>query len=109
MLRWRDNILVMAARLNVLSVAQVAAELGASDTYVRRLLTRQLLYGVKVGPVWAIARDDLESFKRMRRRPGRPRKEPLQARDEIEMQRRITRERASAGTHEMLRGPRRGA
>jgi hypothetical protein len=41
---------------------------------VRRLLLRQRLYGVKVGIVWAIFPDDLDAFRRGRRRPGRPRK-----------------------------------
>jgi hypothetical protein len=41
---------------------------------VRRLLLQQRLYGIKVGPVWAILPEDLEQFKRMRRGPGRPRK-----------------------------------
>jgi hypothetical protein len=50
----------------------VAAELKASDAYVRRLLLGQRLYGIKVGPVWAILPEDLEHFKRMRRGPGRP-------------------------------------
>jgi hypothetical protein len=39
---------------------------------VRRLLLKQRLYGIKVGPVWAILPEDLERFKRMRRGPGRP-------------------------------------
>jgi excisionase family DNA binding protein len=58
----------------LLSVAEAAAELNASEAYVRRLLLRQRLYGIKVGIVWAILPADLEAFKRMRRPPGRPRK-----------------------------------
>jgi len=38
------------------------------------LLLGKRLYGFKVGPVWAILPEDLEEFKLMRRRPGRPRK-----------------------------------
>jgi hypothetical protein len=72
-LRERANIRRIE-RPRVLSVAQAAAELNASEAYVRRLLLRQRLYGVKVGTVWAIFPNDLEAFKRMRRRPGRPRK-----------------------------------
>jgi hypothetical protein len=41
---------------------------------VRHLLLEKRLYGIKVGPVWAILPEDLEQFKLMRRRPGRPRK-----------------------------------
>jgi hypothetical protein len=40
------------------------------------LLLTQRIFGIKVGPVWAIYPEDLEAFSRMRRRPGRPRKAP---------------------------------
>lgn len=70
-LRRRANIRGIA-RPRLLSVSEAAAELKASDAYVRRLLLAQRLYGIKVGPVWAILPEDLERFKRMRRRPGRP-------------------------------------
>ena len=53
-------------------MSEAAAELKASDAYVRRLLLTHRLYGIKVGPVWAIFPEDLERFKRMRRGPGRP-------------------------------------
>src|ERR1035437_5697027 len=62
------------SRPRLLSVAEAAAELKSSEAYVRRLLLGQRLYGIKVGPVWAILPEDLEEFKRIRRRPGRPRK-----------------------------------
>ena len=55
-------------------MSEAAAELKASDAYVRRLLLQHRLYGIKVGPVWAILPEDLEEFKRMRRGRGRPRK-----------------------------------
>src|SRR5947208_14270009 len=61
-------------RPRLLSVAEVAAELDASEAYVRRLLLRQRLYGTKLGFVWVIYPDDLEAFKLLRRPPGRPRK-----------------------------------
>ena len=48
--------------------------LKTSDAYVRRLLLRERLFGVKVGQVWAIYKEDLENFQRLRRPPGRPRK-----------------------------------
>ena len=60
------------ARPRLLSVSEAAAELKASDAYVRRLLLQHRLYGIKVGPVWAIFPEDLEEFKRMRRGRGRP-------------------------------------
>jgi excisionase family DNA binding protein len=53
-------------------VSEAAAELKASDAYVRRLLLQHRLYGIKVGPVWAILPEDLEEFKRRRRGRGRP-------------------------------------
>ena len=53
-------------------MSEAAAELKASDAYVRRLLLEHRLYGIKVGPVWAILPEDLEEFKRMRRGRGRP-------------------------------------
>lgn len=72
-LRRRANIRAIA-RPRLLSVAEAATELKASEAYVRRLLLKERLYGIKVGPVWAILPEDLEQFKLMRRRPGRPRK-----------------------------------
>ena len=41
-------------RPRLLSVSEAAGELKASEAYVRRLLLRKRLYGIKVGPVWAI-------------------------------------------------------
>src|SRR5438445_13624369 len=73
-LRARANIRPPMKRPRLLSVAEAAADLGASEAYVRRLLLRQRLYGTKLGFVWAIYPDDLEAFKRLRRPPGRPRK-----------------------------------
>ena len=70
-LRRRANIRAIA-RPRLLSVSEAAAVLKASDAYVRRLLLTRRLYGIKVGPVWAILPEDLERFKRMRRGPGRP-------------------------------------
>jgi excisionase family DNA binding protein len=90
----------------LLSVQEVAAELKASDAYVRRLLISQRLYGVKVGHVWAVYRQDLDDFKRLRRPPGRPRKVPAPSLDEVEVRRRITEERASVKTGLLLRNPR---
>lgn len=61
-------------RPRLMSVAEAAAELNASEAYVRRLLLRQRLFGIKVGTVWAVFPADLEAFQRTRRRPGRPRR-----------------------------------
>jgi len=69
---------------------------------VRRLLLRQRLYGIKIGPVWAIFPDDLEAFERGRRPPGRPRKLVLSALDRAPAKR-MARERKLAGTDRLLR------
>jgi excisionase family DNA binding protein len=89
----------------LLSVAEAAAELNASEAYVRRMLLRQRLYGIKVGIVWAILPDDLEAFRRTRRPPGRPRKLVVSAIDEPSAIR--VRERKRAGTDRLIRRPRR--
>ena len=69
---------------------------------MRRLLLRNRLYGIKVGPVWAIFPNDLEAFKRMRRPPGRPRKVKRSAIDRSSAAR-TARERIRAGTDRLLR------
>jgi hypothetical protein len=79
--------------------------LQSSEAYVRRLLIGRKLYGVKVGPVWAIHPEDLESFQRLRRPPGRPQKTTESLTDEAAMRVRINSERASAGTGSALREP----
>jgi len=89
-------------RPRLLSVAEAAAELNASEAYVRRLLLRQRLYGIKVGMVWAIFPDDLKAFGRTRRAPGRPRKPADSARDRASAVR-IVSERKHSGTNRMLR------
>jgi excisionase family DNA binding protein len=88
----------------LLSVAEAAAELNASEAYVRRLLMRQRLYGIKVGIVWAIFPEDLQAFLRTRRRPGRPRKLVVSAVDQASA-RRVVGERKRAGTNRLLRKP----
>ena len=94
-------------RPRLLSVPEAAAELKASDGYVRRLLISQRLYGTKVGPVWAIYREDLEMFRRLRRPPGRPPKSIERPPEERERRLRITSERVAAGSDALLRRPRR--
>ena len=89
-------------RPRLLSVTEAASELNASEAYVRRLLMRQRLYGIKVGIVWAILPNDLEAFKRTRRPPGRPRKVVVSANDQ-DSATRIARERKRAVTHRLLR------
>ena len=89
-----------------MSVSEAAAELNASEAYVRRLLLRERLYGIKVGPVWAIFPDDLEVFKRIRRRPGRPSK-AAQVAATLESTNHMDRVRVRAATNRALRRPRR--
>src|SRR5438094_918344 len=92
-------------RPRLLSVAEVAAELDASEAYVRRLLLRQRLYGTKLGFVWVIYPDDLEAFKLLRRPPGRPRK-TVEGADKASLAD-IAGERNRAGTDRLLRQRRR--
>jgi hypothetical protein len=89
-------------RPRLLSVAEAATELKASEAYVRRLLLRQRLYGIKVGVVWAIFPNDLEAFKRTRRPPGRPPKLVVRPGDRGSRVG-IARERKRAGTGPLLR------
>ena len=89
-------------RPRVLSVAEAAAELNASEAYIRRLLARERLYGTKVGSVWIIYPDDLEAFTRLRRPPGRPRKLEPAGSDQASAAR-VAVERVSAGTDPLLR------
>jgi hypothetical protein len=88
-----------------LSVVEAAAQLHASPAYVRRLLASQRLFGIKVGPVWGVYPEDLESFMRGRRPPGRPRKAATRPIDEEDTRHRITDERAAAGTDDALLKP----
>jgi len=74
---------------------------------VRRLLIRQRLYGVKIGQVWAIYREDLDNFKRLRRPPGRPARSRPQLPDDTDLRRHITLERSDARTDRLLRRGRR--
>ncbi|PZS28682.1 MAG: hypothetical protein DLM58_16720 [Pseudonocardiales bacterium] len=78
-----------------------------SAAYVRRLLLSHRLYGFKVGPVWAIYEQDLETFQRLRRPPGRPAQAPAHSTEESAMRLRVDGERALAGTDGALRKPRR--
>ena len=69
---------------------------------MRRLLANRRLYGIKIGPVWGVYLEDVESFMRARRPPGRPRKATGRPLGEDDTRSRITQERASAGTHDSL-------
>lgn len=80
--------------------------LGASEAYVRRLLVSGRLYGIKVGPVWGIYREDLEDFLRVRRPPGRPPKAAVRPPGEADTRLRIERDKVSAQTTYSLRRPR---
>lgn len=86
---------------------EAAAVLRTSDAYVRRLLLRERLFGVKVGQVWAIYKEDLENFQRLRRPPGRPRKSADPPAGELDIRRRIKDERSGAHTDGLLRKPHR--
>jgi hypothetical protein len=83
--------------------------LHASPAYVRRLLASRRLFGIKVGPVWGVYLEDLETFLRGRRPPGRPRKAAARPIDEDDTRNRITDDRAAAGTDDALLKPKTGA
>ena len=57
----------------MLTIAQVAKELNVSETTVRRYCYDSRL-GKKVGRQWVITRQELERFKKIDRKPGRPKK-----------------------------------
>jgi excisionase family DNA binding protein len=107
MLRRRANIWGRVALPRPLSVSEAASILNASDAYVRRLLLTKRLFGVKIGPVWAIYPNDLEAFQRMRRQPGRPRKTARQTAGERATRARITADRLTAKTDATRLKPRR--
>lgn len=58
----------------LLTVADVARELGITQVTVRRYCLEGRL-GRKVGRQWLVTRQQLDAFKAQRRPPGRPRKE----------------------------------
>jgi hypothetical protein len=82
--------------------------LHASPAYVRRLLASRRLFGIKVGPVWGVYLEDLETFLRGRRPPGRPPKAAERPLGEADTRNRITNVRAAAGTDEALLKPKTG-
>ena len=69
---WHPPIRLHGSTMMLLSVPQVAAELGLSPRQVRRL-ARQYRVGELVGSVWVLSRPDVHRLRR-RRRPGRPKK-----------------------------------
>jgi excisionase family DNA binding protein len=60
--------------MDILTVPQVAKELGITENTVRQYCQAGRL-GQKIGRQWLITRHELETFKEQRRPPGRPPKE----------------------------------
>jgi hypothetical protein len=54
-----------------LSVEEAAAELKVTARRVRQICEQGLL-GQRIGSVWAISRHELDEFKQIERKPGRP-------------------------------------
>lgn len=59
---------------NILTVSEVAEELGITEVTVRRYCQQGRL-GEKIGRQWLITRSELDEFKKNRRGPGRPPKD----------------------------------
>ena len=59
--------------MEFVTVAQAAKELNVSETTVRRFCYAKRL-GEKVGRQWVITREELDRFKKLDRKPGRPKK-----------------------------------
>ena len=57
----------------LLSVRQVADELGVTPPRVRQLIYAGRLKAQKVGPILVIRAEDFEAFRGIPRRSGRPR------------------------------------
>jgi excisionase family DNA binding protein len=89
-------------RPRLMSVSEAAADLHVSEAYVRRLLIERQLYGIKIGPVWAIFPNDLDAFKQIRRPPGRPAKAPVSTREREDAER-VAGERKHDRTDHLLR------
>ncbi len=85
-----------------MSVSEAAEELHVSEAYVRRLLLGQRLYGIKIGPVWAVFPNDLDAFRQLRRAPGRPPKVQASAEDLASVAR-VASERKQSRTNRLLR------
>lgn len=58
--------------MELLSVKEVAGELGVSENRVREYCQEGRL-GEKVGRQWVITREELEAFKKIPRKRGAPR------------------------------------
>ncbi|MAU01483.1 MAG: hypothetical protein CL608_30450 [Anaerolineaceae bacterium] len=59
--------------MELLSVKEVAGELGVSENRVREYCQEGRL-GEKVGRQWVITREELEAFKKIPRKRGAPRR-----------------------------------
>jgi hypothetical protein len=55
-----------------LLLAEAAADLGLTTHALIKAITRQQIAGEKLGPVWVIHRSELDRFKALPRRRGRP-------------------------------------
>lgn len=59
--------------MELLTIKQVADELDLSETSVRRFCYDGR-FGNKIGRQWLISREELDAFKELDRKPGRPKK-----------------------------------
>lgn len=65
--------------MEILSLAEVAAELHITSDGVRKLIYRGQLEAHKLSREWYVARAELEAYKVRRRDPGRPPGRPPKA------------------------------
>lgn len=62
----------MRLTVEIVSVPQAADELGLHENTVRQLIKSGRLPAQQVGREWAILRPNLDWFKGLERKPGRP-------------------------------------
>ena len=64
-----------------LSTSEACKITGFSSAYIQRLLRQKRLEGIKVGSIWLVYEDSLNTFvaQPRKRGPKGPRKKPIQA------------------------------
>lgn len=63
---------VAAIELNLVTVAEAAEELDLTQHRVREFIRDGRLDSTRIGPLYFISRKDLNAFKKIKRKAGRP-------------------------------------